>query len=75
MCLHGGTLLAGKASRQTDFTAGSSTACQRCHAKMGYHTSLLVEKVGRQGDTGCFPHLTTLDVDSRAPASLVVLRM
>lgn len=74
MCLHGGTFLAGKPSRQTDFTAGSTTTCQRCHAKMGYNPGLLVEKQVGMVALGTFHH-TTLDWDNWAPASLVVLRM
>lgn len=63
MCLHCGTFLAGKSGRQTDFTAGNSTACQRCRVKMGYHTSLLVEKRGDTGTLGAFHTVTTWDVD------------
>lgn len=46
MCFGGGVFLASKPSAQTDFTAGSHMRCQRCHAKMGYHTGLLLEKWG-----------------------------
>lgn len=49
MCMHGGTFLSSKPSRQAYFTAGYTTMCQRCHAKMNCNTSLLVKK-GRHWD-------------------------
>lgn len=72
MCLRSGTFLAGKPSRQTNFTAGNTKMCQRFHAKMGDHTGLFGGKTDRHCGAGC-PHVTTLDGDSWASASMVVL--
>lgn len=63
MCLHGEAFSAGKLSRQTDFSAGSNTQCQRCHAEMRCHP-IVVPAKGKEG--GMPPrdstqHLTAVD--------------
>lgn len=65
MCFHGGTFLASKPGRQTDFTAGSTGACQRCHTKMGYNTRRLVEKQEGKVALGAF-HYKASDWNSMA---------
>lgn len=64
----GGVFLASKPSAQTDFTAGSHMRCQRCHAKMGYHTGLLLEKWGGMVSLGTSDTSRYCTGDSWGPA-------